>query len=85
MNHDKTLVSPDTFLASAQKHLSEAYSIANPGVGGLRAPEFYAAFDTLAHARYLIAENKPEDWPRYFGQMKNLPQSIRHLRIKDGE
>jgi hypothetical protein len=47
---------PDLYLENAQKHL---------GIERPNADEWLAAFDTLAHARHLIAENRPEDWAEY--------------------
>jgi hypothetical protein len=55
--YDAAIDSPDAYLKHAQRYLNETYQIANPGIGGLRAPEFYEANRTLAHARYQVGKD----------------------------
>lgn len=52
---------PDLYLENAQAHIPS---------DAMEDGMYSRTFDTLAHARYLISENKPEDWAAYFHKLE---------------
>lgn len=73
--YDNAVGLPDYFLSDVQRWILDRKLLVS-----MSTAERAEIFDTVAHARYLISENKPEDWPSYFAQCAKLPANIRHLR-----